>query len=72
MVSMIHCVVSILRSLKVAGGTGKTVAELSQGLANMYGLMPKLPSWLGTGAIIGLQGGTQRVMIIPVTITHFL
>lgn len=47
----------------VAGGTGKTVAELSQGLAKKYGLMPMLPDWVGTGAVVGLQGGTDRVCL---------
>jgi alpha-glucosidase len=40
---------------------GQTPLELVRALTEYTGRMPALPEWTGRGAIVGLQGGTERV-----------
>ncbi|XP_067943402.1 sulfoquinovosidase-like [Watersipora subatra] len=57
-----------LEVVKLAGGTGKTVSDVSQIHSKVVGLMPELPDWIYTGAIVGLQGGTSRMKDLLATI----
>lgn len=41
--------------------TGQTPLELLEQFTERVGRMPPLPDWLNRGAIIGMQGGTERV-----------
>ncbi|CBY11151.1 unnamed protein product [Oikopleura dioica] len=43
---------------------GKDYAETVSKLSLSYGKQNKLPNWVTTGAIVGLQGGTDRVLEI--------
>ena len=47
--------------MRFSGDTKKSLSELSQTLAKDNGVMPELPDWVYTGAVVGLQGGTTRV-----------
>lgn len=50
----------------VGGGQSESVSQLSQNYAKSMGLMPQLPDWMFNGAIVGVQGGTDRVsMFLP-------
>lgn len=41
--------------------TGENYLELVQSLSDVFGRQPELPDWVYEGAILGLQGGTDRV-----------
>jgi alpha-glucosidase len=52
-----------LRGTRMRGRVlaGRTPLELVHALTEYTGRMPPLPDWAGRGAIVGLQGGTERV-----------
>ena len=52
-----------MTSLKVFGGDDTPRGRLKS-LSRLTGVMPSLPTWLDQGAVIGVQGGTERVMEI--------
>lgn len=40
---------------------GKTPVELVERLTETVGRPPALPSWIISGAVVGMQGGTEAV-----------
>jgi sulfoquinovosidase len=46
--------------LRVFGGDG-TPQKLLKSISKMTGVMPSLPEWTQQGAIIGAQGGTEKI-----------
>lgn len=40
---------------------GETPRDVVEVLTSFTGRMPKLPDWINEGAVIGMQGGTERV-----------
>lgn len=44
--------------------SGETPQEILRAYANFNGLPPRLPEWVHAGAIVGMQGGTQKVQEI--------
>ncbi|MGL6065417.1 MAG: alpha-glucosidase [Fusobacteriaceae bacterium] len=42
--------------------TGKTFLDIQEKLTGYFGRQPKLPEWIYNGLMLGLQGGTEKVL----------
>lgn len=42
--------------------TGKTFLDIQEKLTGYFGRQPKLPEWVYNGVMLGLQGGTEKVL----------
>ncbi|MGL6065577.1 MAG: alpha-glucosidase [Cetobacterium sp.] len=42
--------------------TGKTFLDIQEKLTGYFGRQPKLPEWIYNGVMLGLQGGTEKVL----------
>ncbi|MGL6023008.1 MAG: hypothetical protein ACRC0F_00110, partial [Cetobacterium sp.] len=42
--------------------TGKTFLDIQEKLTEYFGRQPKLPEWVYNGVMLGLQGGTEKVL----------
>ncbi|MGL5988246.1 alpha-glucosidase [Cetobacterium sp.] len=42
--------------------TGKTFLDIQEKLTRYFGRQPKLPEWIYNGVMLGLQGGTEKVL----------
>lgn len=42
--------------------TGDSPIDLSKKITNLIGIQPKLPDFVNSGAILGIQGGTEEVL----------